>query len=77
MHLGGTDESDEGNWEWISGRCSFSSFVNWNINEPNNGGTAGEHCNEMRLWDNGMFGWNDVRCTVSKAFICEFDLNVI
>ena len=40
MWLGGTDEKDEGTWEWITGE-NFT-FANWHKGDPNNAGPLGE-----------------------------------
>ena len=70
--MGGTDEIDEGNWAWVSERCSFSTFENWHPVEPSN--TRGnEDCLTMRPYYDGYYAWNDAGCYHSAWFICEFD----
>ena len=74
MWMGGTDEASEGNWAWVSERCSFSTFENWYPEEPSN--TRGnEDCQTMTEWrnTNETYAWNDAGCYHVAWFICEFD----
>ena len=52
--LGSTDVQQEGIWEWLTGRCPFSSFQNWYPGEPSNSAYwGGEHCLELLTFDDG------------------------
>ena len=73
--LGGTDEAQEDHWEWISGGCSFDSFVNWAPGQPNTNGVYQDYL-VMRSFDD--FAWHDLQQTYTDfSFICEspVDLN--
>jgi len=66
--LDGTDEINEGQWEWASMAEPFG-YSNWNPGEPNDSG-HNEDC--LMTWDryiNG--GWNDVPCDRHYKYICE------
>ncbi|KAL4229838.1 hypothetical protein ACF0H5_010230 [Mactra antiquata] len=64
--LGGSDIETEGIWKWESSKQHFS-FTNWGNDQPDNWYT--EDC----LHNSGDSGlWNDVRCTTSYRYICEF-----
>ena len=52
----GGSKTAEGNWQWISESCSFSSYANWLPDEPS--GRAGEVCLGMVFGSHGV-GWND------------------
>lgn len=67
--LGGTDESSEGNWKWITGEPW--GYTNWDTDngEPN-GGTE-ENCLE---YTDGEEKWNDESCTTQRnCFLVEFE----
>ena len=46
-------------------------YSNWAENEPNNEFSGREDCVEL-FDESGK--WNDVRCSVSKPFVCEIEL---
>ena len=63
---GGTDETIEGNWQWITGEAW--SYTNWNAGEPNGG--TGENCIEYQ--DNEQ--WNDESCNSEReAYLVEYE----
>lgn len=66
--LGGTDEFNEGSWEWVTGEAW--SFSNWAPGEPND-----SWGNEDYLSYHSMTSgqWNDN--SVANSFICEWDLH--
>ena len=73
--LGGTDNTSEGNWYWITGEPF--TYKNWVKNEPNNSDEL-EHYLQMYL-ENGE--WNDAKysntSTDSKSgFVCEYEGNI-
>jgi hypothetical protein len=65
VHLGGTDENEEGVWRWITGETW--SYENWGLIEPNN--SLGE---EHYLQSAHSFTWNDVQNQI-KANQHEWD----
>ena len=71
MWTSGSDADEEGNWHWVNSATKTPiTYSNWQKDEPNNGGGAGEHC----MWLDWYFGWkwNDAKCHHDKAcFICE------
>jgi len=69
--LGGTDEVQEGVWQWITGESW--SYTNWYPGEPNNGDGP-----ENYLEFYGVAGvWNDRNGAVAEvAFFCEWDNSV-
>ncbi|XP_038076947.1 macrophage mannose receptor 1-like [Patiria miniata] len=66
--LGANDLSSEGGWEWSNG--SPFKFLNWASGEPNNWGTGGEHCTELKI-SNGL--WNDISCSNTMGYVCKKD----
>jgi len=68
-HLGGTDESVEGTWVWITGEPW--SYTNWNGGEPNNVG------NEDYLAWNSNTTWNDIVGTSggTNGYVVEWNVN--
>lgn len=69
--IGYSDSGFEGIWVWEDQQNT--TYTNWNIGEPNNGGgSAGpEHC----ALDNTTGGrWNDGGCTAIAKYICERSL---
>ncbi|XP_052273370.1 C-type lectin lectoxin-Phi2-like isoform X2 [Dreissena polymorpha] len=72
--IGGTDLENEGEWLWVHSRTMMSSsFTNWRLGEPNNGGDSDENCADARPF----FGWNDERCWITLKYICEMTESVI
>jgi hypothetical protein len=72
--LGGSDQNDEGSFEWSSsGELFNSSFTNWNQGEPNDH-RKHEDCIEM-TYESGF--WNDVGCNwLVFSSMCEKMLDV-
>ena len=66
--LGGTDEAEEGRWQWITGE--EWSYTNWSVGEPNNQGD--EHY--LELLTTGL--WNDYGATPILGYLCEWDFDV-
>jgi len=68
--LGGTDEKNEGVWEWITGEAW--KFTKWAANEPNNLGdedflqTWGPSLDGNRAWNDNQFNEN------RNGYILEF-----
>jgi hypothetical protein len=69
--LGGTDEANEGNWQWITGEAW--EYSNWDPGEPNDD-CGGE--DYLHLYDSTGF-WNDLDnyglCWSLNYPICEWD----
>ena len=70
-HIGGTDETDEGQFTWVTGENM--NYVNWDSGEPNNGGDQ----DYMQIYNNKTDSkngkWDDDKGNSKKAFICEMD----
>ena len=66
--LGGTDEAQEGTWQWVTGE--EWSYTNWLSGQPDNSGSA-EHYLELNRDSTGY--WNDVSATTTWGYICEWD----
>jgi hypothetical protein len=78
LWIGATDEGHEAVWQWHGGGVFWDKGVtqpgyyeNWrqtnHAGEPNNAGTAGEHCGLMYLGGE----WNDDDCGDALAFVCR------
>ena len=65
--LGGTDEPEDGVWEWISGSCQWE-FEDWGF-FTNVNNTEIQNC----LAIGNEWAWNDYNCSSSLGFICQFD----
>ena len=65
--LGGTDMSNEGVFEWLTGETFF--YTNWSSGEPNDGNSSGQ--DYIQMYANGM--WDDVENKETKKFVCEWD----
>jgi hypothetical protein len=63
--IGLSDAASRGAFTWVDG--GPLSFTAWLPGEPNDGG-ADEDCAEM---DQVGGGWNDVPCSMTRAFVCE------
>ncbi|XP_048195115.1 mannose-binding protein A-like [Perognathus longimembris pacificus] len=64
--LGITDEEVEGKFTYVTGGGRLV-YSNWKANEPNDHG-SGEDCVCMQV--DGL--WNDISCSNSLHFVCEF-----
>ncbi|XP_042869527.1 macrophage mannose receptor 1-like isoform X1 [Penaeus japonicus] len=68
--IGFTYDAETGQWAWSDGQPV--NYTNWNDGEPNN--LDGEACTEIIDavgWDTHT-KWNNMPCTDSRAFGCEF-----
>lgn len=63
--IGGTDETVETTWTWVSGETW--SYTNWNSGEPNNSN------NEDYLTIGTTGGWNDWNSTGTAYYIVEWN----
>lgn len=63
--IGLSDAASRGAFTWVDG--GPLTFTAWLAGEPNDGG-GDEDCVEMDLAGGG---WNDVPCTMTRAFVCE------
>lgn len=73
--IGGTDEKDEGRWEWINGEPF--NYINWYPGQPDNT-TGSEHYLHIGVsWHNKPEDWNDAAINgYGKhivGYICEWD----
>jgi hypothetical protein len=67
--LGGSDESSEGTWGWITGETWSYSNWDWDDSEPNGG--TNENCLEYKAW---VPLWNDENCQSERiCFLVEFE----
>ena len=66
FYLGGSDEAEEGNWQWVFGGAF--SYTHWAGGEPNNGSGNQDH-NTLRT--DGY--WDDDYNTKANYFIIEWD----
>ncbi|XP_035901733.1 pulmonary surfactant-associated protein D-like [Anopheles stephensi] len=69
--LSGTDIGLEGSWVWLSNNKpigNVNGYVNFNVGEPNNAASGGEHCLTM----NFDGSWNDEVCGRLLYYVCEF-----
>ena len=66
--LGGTDEAEEGHWQWITGE--EWNYSNWSSGEPNN---AGENEPYLELYITGL--WNDFGGKNLLSYVCEWDFD--
>jgi len=64
--IGLSDSTKTHQWWWVADRSTLT-FNNWAPGEPNN---RGEACAEIDLASSGG-KWNDLKCSVSRHFICE------
>ncbi|XP_053382480.1 C-type lectin domain family 4 member F-like isoform X2 [Mercenaria mercenaria] len=72
--VGGSDDDNEGHWEWIDGFSHTSKpmqgYTNWYPGEPDSGdGEHGEDC--MCMIGEKGFQWQDYHCGKHMFFICE------
>lgn len=73
--IGASDSATEGAFLWPDG--TPLGFSNWRLNEPNDGGVAGEDCTIIEADRGGS--WDDRACdngidppvTVNYGYICE------
>ena len=64
--LGGTDEAEEGTWEWVTDEAF--DYEHWAPGQPNDlGGTQ----NYLRIHKTGY--WDDASSDKTYGFICEYD----
>ena len=61
--LGGSDEQNEGQWEWVTGSC------NWEWTDWGPGFLSGIHQNCLEIEYPSR--WNDVGCHNENKFLCE------
>lgn len=69
--LGGTDESREGSWSWVTGE--EWDYENWSSGRPNDAGEGQDYLSfnssNSRRWDDNGLPRNDDK----KRFICEYE----
>ncbi|XP_062568465.1 perlucin-like protein [Saccostrea cucullata] len=68
--IGLTDDSSEGNWEWLPSGNTVS-FSDWAPGQPDNG--HNEDC--VLLSHSKHYHWNDDQCDNSHYFICEREID--
>ena len=65
--LGGSDQQQEGTFQWLTTGQTFS-YTNWIPGDPNNA-NAGEDC-VIANW-NGDGKWADAECEWPEYYICQ------
>ncbi len=65
--LAGTDEGDEGTWQWLNNETW--NYENWADNEPNNSGSRENQLEIFAHSNNNQ--WNDVPTIEYNGIICE------
>ncbi|XP_064087340.1 hepatic lectin-like isoform X1 [Macrobrachium nipponense] len=71
--IGGSDEEEEGNWRWLSGR-SLSDSQDWRQGQPSNYSKHGDvqHCLAIvRQTPSGDPPLADFSCWAQRAYVCE------
>lgn len=71
--LGIQDWHEEGVWRTFA--FERTAFTAWLDGEPNDGGPEGEDCAVLLARfdpDDHEGRWNDVDCTLARAFVCEW-----
>jgi hypothetical protein len=79
--LGATDENNEGEWVWVTGKAM--SYMNWYAEQPNNWKGI-EHYPQLMIgdnfipqWKNSAGRWNDTPSTQHPnrraGFVCQWD----
>ncbi|XP_068200193.1 C-type lectin domain family 4 member M-like isoform X2 [Palaemon carinicauda] len=71
--IGGSDEEEEGNWKWLSGR-PLTDSEDWRPGQPSNYSRKGEaqHCLVvLRHTRSGSPPLADFSCWVDRAYVCE------
>jgi hypothetical protein len=64
--IGLDDRDREGTYIWLNG-FQGPSYSNWAYHQPDNAGTGGEDCVEMRTLEGE---WNDAPCAISNYVSC-------
>ncbi|KAM4541868.1 uncharacterized protein PAE49_018726 [Odontesthes bonariensis] len=62
------DSEEEGTWKWLDGRVLVEGY--WGDGEPNDH-HRNEDCAAVYPVRNFFKAWNDVRCDISRNWICE------
>ncbi len=71
--LGGTDEAEEGVWQWVTGE--EWSYTNWASGEPSNYGSGkAQHYLVTNHSSTGL--WDDAEYTTTRGYICEWDYDI-
>ena len=63
------DPEDTSRWLWIDSSRLCKGCGYWNEREPNNYNGTFEGCGEVQYVYNG--GWNDLRCSRKRRYICQ------
>ena len=73
MWLGGSDENQEGQWEWVSGEPF--RFAKWFPGQPANDQGNADYLHIGVPWHKKPEDWNDTPVTYKQVtgFICEWD----
>lgn len=78
--LGGTDEKEEGVWEWVTGEAWV--YENWISGQPDNHSDINKNPEDYLTMERNKKGWNDVQNTGDPTgnnslehtgYICEWD----
>lgn len=75
-YIGGTDASEEGTWELVSGE-TFTAFLNWGTAKPNQEKETDDY---LAIYLNssvadrvGAGQWDDVDGTTPAPYVCEYE----
>ena len=68
--MGGTDETKEGTWTWVSGEPWL--YPNWGTDQPDEGNGVYPE-NYLAFSPESPLKWNDLKADQNRPFTCEWD----
>ncbi|XP_036420138.1 C-type lectin domain family 4 member M-like [Colossoma macropomum] len=69
--IGLTDEDKENMWKWVDGQPLTDKF--WKKHEPNDANDVEDCAVFTTTAEYGWRTWNDMSCSVSENWVCEFN----